>query len=55
MPHARSTLDATAWLITYHPERLKDWLDKHDPGLEQAAIEHIESERTRRARYKPEK
>jgi hypothetical protein len=31
---AASTLVATAWLITFHPERLADWLDRHPHGDE---------------------
>jgi hypothetical protein len=29
---ADSTIDATIWLIAWHPERLKDWLERHPPG-----------------------
>jgi hypothetical protein len=29
---ADSTVDATIWLICYHPERLKEWLERHPPG-----------------------
>lgn len=33
---AASTLAATAWVITYTPERLQEWLDRHPDG---AALE----------------
>jgi hypothetical protein len=29
----QSTRDATLWLCRYHPERLADWLSKHEPQL----------------------
>lgn len=29
---AESTIDATVWLICFHPERLNAWLAKHPPG-----------------------
>jgi hypothetical protein len=38
----RSTLDATKWLIVYHPERLQQWLERHEPGLETAAKEEMQ-------------
>jgi hypothetical protein len=31
----RSTQEATLWLQKYAPERLDDWLVRHDPGLRQ--------------------
>lgn len=31
---AASTLAATAWVITYQPERLREWLDRHADGDE---------------------
>lgn len=31
---AASTLAATAWVITYHPEQLREWLDRHPYGDE---------------------
>jgi hypothetical protein len=27
-----STIDATVWLICFHPERVADWLKRHPPG-----------------------
>jgi hypothetical protein len=38
--HAKSTLDATVWLMAFHPEKLAAWLARHEEGLELAAIEH---------------
>ena len=37
--HASSSIQATAWLIRYAPERLSAWLDRHADGLERAARE----------------
>lgn len=31
---AASTLAATAWLITFAPERLADWIERHPDGAE---------------------
>jgi hypothetical protein len=47
--HAKSTLDATVWLMTFHPERLPEWYARHDAGLELAAIEHRKQCRAERA------
>lgn len=42
---AASTIDATEWLMVFHPERLPDWLARHEAGLEQIARENIEKRR----------
>jgi hypothetical protein len=40
-----STLQATEWLLVFHPERLAAWLERHPLGLEQAARAAIEQRR----------
>jgi hypothetical protein len=42
---AEATLQATEWLMVFHPERLAAWLERHPPGLEQAARAAIEQRR----------
>jgi hypothetical protein len=49
---AESTLQATEWLMVFHPERLPAWLERHPRlredkslGLEQAARAAIEQRR----------
>ena len=40
--HASSTIQATAWLMTFAPERLQSWLDRHADGLERATRKAME-------------
>jgi hypothetical protein len=42
---AESTLQATEWLLVFQPERLAAWLERHPPGLEQAARAAVEQRR----------
>ena len=37
---AASTIQATIWLMVYHPGHLREWLDRHPPGdvLEKIAM-----------------
>lgn len=47
---AASTLAATAWVITFVPERLREWQEKHSDGTELVAETRrlIEKKRARR-------
>jgi hypothetical protein len=47
---ADSTVDATMWLIKFHPERLDAWLKRHPPSsvLYAVAQAQIELNRIRR-------
>jgi len=45
MEFPESTLQATEWLMVFHPERLRAWLERHPDGLEQAARAAIEQRR----------
>jgi hypothetical protein len=48
---ADSTIDATIWLLAWHPERVKAWLDRHPPG---AVLERLARDQMRNppeARY----
>jgi hypothetical protein len=36
-----SSVDATAWIIKHHPERLADWMARHLPRLEEVARERM--------------
>ena len=38
--HPKATLDATLWLMTFHPDRLPAWLERHEPGLLEATKEY---------------
>lgn len=42
---AGSTIDATEWLMVFHPDRLPAWLARHEAGLEKIARENIENRR----------
>jgi len=35
---AQSTVDATVWLIRFHPDRLKAWLERHESGLYEYSV-----------------
>ena len=36
---AESTIEATLWLMKYHPEKLAEWFSYHLPALEEKAKE----------------
>lgn len=35
---ASSSIQATAWLMKFAPDRLRPWLDRHADGLERATL-----------------
>lgn len=49
-PTPQSTIDATKWLMVYHPERLEAWLQRHPPGeaLRKIASDQLQADRGRR-------